>query len=374
MTNSSSPGGGHLPDPLRSDEPSIEIYLFHCGHGDTVLIRLPDDRWGLIDCFLPEQYGVRKRFFEFIDAKKIRTFHFIIQTHPDYDHYHGMQVVIEHFLNRGETIGSYIDTGLTARCARDLLQNRPGVEEYQALQACLERWDEAGQIKFFELKARYVPFFPLEFGKQIEFFPIAPNPDQQRRLMTADLRKLARRPDARLVANQLSLVVVLLVKINGRSLGVFLGADACTESVEWALDYWKQHTGKNGLAPEFDAIKIPHHGSINSHSHHLPKMKRSGSGTAVVSAGTRRAFPDREVLRAYLQAGWDVMSTTIRGKQPGANLPMTLAHRGRPDEDEGEPCRFSLHLSWSPSDGLRAEPAAAKVALDDLIHYETAAG
>ena len=38
---------------------------------------------------------------------------------------------------------------------------------------------------------------------------------------------------------------------------------------------------------------------------------------------------------------------------------MTLAHRGRPDEDEVG--RFSLHLSWSPSAGLRAEPAGAKI-------------
>lgn len=129
----------------------------------------------------------------------------------------------------------------------------------------------------------------------------------------------------------------------------------------------------NGLAPEFDAINIPHHGSIKSHSPRLPKMKKSGSraGAAVVSAGTRRALLDREVLREYLQEGWDVMSTTTRGEQPGPNLPMTLANRGRPDADEIR--RFSLQLSWNPSDGLLAGPTEAKITTNDLVHYETGA-
>jgi hypothetical protein len=51
---------------------------------------------------------------------------------------------------------------------------------------------------------------------------------------------------------------------------------------------------------------------------------------------------------------------------------MTLADRGRPDDDEIR--RFSLHLSWNPSDGLLAGPAAAKITPNDLVHYETAGG
>ena len=241
------------------------------------------------------------------------------------------------------------------------------------LQESLAKWEKAGRLKWCELAARYIPFSPRGFAGQIEFVPIGPDPDERRRLMASDLRKLSNRADARLVANEISLVVVLRAQIGGRNLGVLLGADASTEGLEWALDYWRQHTGGYGLPPEFDVIKVPHHGSIRSHTRGLCLMKRAGSSTntAAVSAGTRSCLPDREVLRDYLQEGWDVMATTMRGRKPRRSLPMTLAHRGRPDEDEVD--RFSLHISWSPSAGLRAEPAEAKIGLDDLVHYESAA-
>jgi beta-lactamase superfamily II metal-dependent hydrolase len=307
----------------------IDIHPFHCGHGDTILVRLPGNRWGLIDCYLPEQYGIRKAFFELLDKNTIKSFDFVIQTHPDRDHYHGMKAVIEHILGRGERIGYYIDSGLSASRVRRLLQDPASAKEYQALQDSLEEWDRSGHLKWHELAARYRAMIPEGFRVQIEVVPIGPDPDEKSRLMTSDLRKIASRPDARLIANQISLVVVLLVKIGGRGLGVFLGADACTENIEWALDYWQEHAEENGLAPKFDAIKIPHHGSIKSHSPRLPKMKKSGSqtGVAVVSAGMRRAPPDREVLRQFLQEGWDVMSTTTRSKPPAPNLPMTFRSR-----------------------------------------------
>ncbi len=371
MTKSPAPVESHSPALPYSDDPGIDVHLFHCGHGDTILVRLPGDRWGLVDCYLPKQHGVRNAFFEFLANHQIKTLDFIIQTHPDRDHYHGMKAVIDHFLNRGETIGYYIDTGLNAGRARDLLRSIPAAREYQVLQEALEEWARSGRLKWRELGARYIPFSLEGFRGQIEFVPIGPDPDEKRRLMTSDLRKLANRSDARLVANEISLIVVLLVNIDGRSLGVLLGADASTQGLDRALDYWSEHTGEYGLTPEFDVIKIPHHGSIRSHTPRLCMMKRPGWGTAAVSAGTRSCLPDREVLRDYLEHGWSVMATTTRGKKSRPSLPMTLADRGRPEVDDVE--HFSVHISWSPSGGLQAEPAAARITLDDLMHYETAA-
>jgi beta-lactamase superfamily II metal-dependent hydrolase len=371
VTRSPAPVESHSPNPPNSDEPRIDIYLFHCGHGDTILVRLPGDRWGLVDCYLPEQYGIRDAFFEFLAQHQIKTLEFIIQTHPDRDHYHGMKAVIEHFLDRGETIGYYIDTGLNAVRAGALLRDLPAAKEYQVLQDSLEEWAGSGRLKWRELAARHIPFIPRGFRGRIELVPIGPDPDEKRRLMTSGLRKLANRSDARLVANELSLIVVLLVNIGGRGLGVLLGADASTAGLEWALDYWGEHTSAYGLAPEFDVIKVPHHGSIRSHSPRLCRMKRPGSGTAAVSAGTRSCLPDREVLRDYLEQGWSVMATTTRSKRPSpSSLPLTLAGRGRPEVDAVG--RFSVHISWTPAGGLLAEPAEARITPGDLEHYETA--
>ena len=355
--------------PTRFGEEPIEIYLFRCGHGDTILVRLPDGRWGLIDCFLPEQFGVRREFFRFLQELNIRTFDFIFQTHPDYDHYHGMQEVIEHFLGRGEKIGYYIDTGLNARRTRELLHSRPGSAEYEVLQEKLEEWDESGYLKWRDLDAERIPFIPAGYRGQIEFIPIGPDPREKRRILTADLRRLAVKSTARPEANKLSLVVVLSVKIENRLLNVLLCADADTECIGHALDVWNRYAREKGIAAEFDAIKIPHHGSIKSHASGLSGMKRPGTGpeTAAVCAGTRRALPDREVLREYLQNGWNVMATTTRATTSGPSLPMTLAHRGTPDD--AEVIRHTIRLSWTPAAGLVAGPAAAKITVGDLSQY-----
>ena len=377
MTSLAAPAGNPLVAPPSSDPLLIEVYLFNCGHGDTILVHLPNDRWGLIDCFLPEQDGVRKNFFKFIEDKNIKTFDFIFQTHPDYDHYHGMQAVIEYFLTKGEKIGYYIDTGLNARGVRDLLQNRPGgAKEYELLQDRLDELDKAGELELQCLAARSIPFYPRDFRGKIEFTPIGPDPRDKRRIMTSDLKKLATNSKVRPEANELSLVVVLSVNMDGNTLNVLLGADAGSANVERAIDYWKQYAQIAGLAPEFDAIKIPHHGSIKSHSRGLCRMKRQGVGlglgleTASVCAGTRRALPDREVLREYLQSGWNVMATTTRGTLASPSLPMTLAHRGTPTN--GDDLRHTIRLSWTPAAGLSAEPGAAKISLGDLAHYATA--
>ena len=247
MTSLPTLEGSPSAGQSSSKGPLIEIYLFHCGHRDTILVRLPDDRWGMIDCYLPEQYGIRKEFFRFIEEKKIKTFDFIFQTHPDRDHYHGMQAVIEYFLGRGEKIKYYVDTGVNARRARDLFQGWPGgSKEYEILQDKLEEWVDSGQIQWSELAAQVMSFVPQGYHDQIEFVPIGPDPSEKRRIMNSDLRKMRTEPKTHPEANELSLVVVLAVRINGRILNVLLGADAGVESLGRALVYWRQRARRIG--------------------------------------------------------------------------------------------------------------------------------
>jgi hypothetical protein len=123
---------------------------------------------------------------------------------------------------------------------------------------------------------------------------------------------------------------------------------------------------------EGPSIKVPHHGSVKSHLPALCQMKRSATGaeTAAISAGTRRALPDREVLRDYLANGWNVMATTTKAGTSVTSLPMMLSDRGSPDE--GEVVRHTIRLSWTPADGLSVEPEGAKIRAGDLAAYKTA--
>ena len=218
----------------------------------------------------------------------------------------------------------------------------------------------------------YRSLIPEGFRGRIELVPIGPDPDEKRRLTTADLRRLAKRSDARLMANELSLIVVLRASIGGRTLGA-LGRGCWHEESGMGprlLEATCRGTRSRprvrcdqGPPSWFDQISL------------APPLQAeeigAGCGDGRRLRGDETALPDREVLRDFLEEGWDVMATTTRGKNTGPSLPMTLANRGMLDQYDVR--RFSLHLSWKPSTGLQVEPAAAKITLNDLIHYETAA-
>ncbi|WP_435018532.1 hypothetical protein TA3x_000509 [Tundrisphaera sp. TA3] len=352
----------------------INLHLFNCGHGDTILVELPRNRWGLIDCCLPERDGIRNRFFKFCDHLGIKTFDFIFQTHPDYDHYHGMQSVLERILARGERLGYYIDTGLNALDAKHLMKNKPtGDNEYETLQQKLADLDRAEQINWQSLAARSIPLYPSGLRDIINFIPIGPDPRDRRRIISDDLRKLATNASARPIANELSLVIVLTVKQDGQVFNMLLGADSGNIGLERAIAYWKTYAMEDGVDPAFDVIKIPHHGSIKSHVNSVCLTKRPGSGpeAAIASAGTRRALPDREVLKDYMLNGWNVYATTTkRTPASPSSLPLMLANRGA--SPGVEITSQTIHVSWCKSNGLTINPSSAKIMLEDLIHYETA--
>jgi len=95
-----------MPGHTNSEQEfTIEIILFACGHGDTILLRLPVDKWILIDCCLPKLTFVFDRFLQFLDNRGIRRFEYVFQTHPDFDHFLGMADLLRHFTRDGRSIG-----------------------------------------------------------------------------------------------------------------------------------------------------------------------------------------------------------------------------------------------------------------------------
>ena len=370
MMSVPSPAGNPSAAQPNSDKLSLHFFIFSCGQGDTILVRLPDDRWILIDCFLPKQFGIRDRFFKFLEEEKIKTFDFIFQTHPDYDHYHGMQAVIEHFLAKGESIGCYLDIGLDAKRVQHILNNGLFGKEYQSLQDKLGELFDSGSTRYFELTSSSAPLTPKGYKGKIDFIPIGPDPADKRRLTEGNLIKYRKNPTTKLETNELSLVIVLSARTAGKSFNVLLCADAGTEAIDHALEVWKHHAADYGIAAEFDAIKIPHHGSINSRTPNLCRMKRANLAMAVASADMRGPLPDREVLREFLQIGWSVMSTTSKRTKKRPSLPMTLANRGT--DDEAEVFRNTIKISWDSENGMSAEPDGARIRAEDLDHYGTA--
>jgi beta-lactamase superfamily II metal-dependent hydrolase len=81
----------------------INVYVFACGHGDTILLNL-SRAWYLVDCNLTNNDGMRQRFFEFIRQHQIEQLDCIFQTHPDIDHFRGMEEILDYFTRDGRRV------------------------------------------------------------------------------------------------------------------------------------------------------------------------------------------------------------------------------------------------------------------------------
>ncbi len=358
---------------VNSDRISIEMYLFECGHGDTIFLRLPVDRWILIDCHLRSR-ATRERFFRFVEEMGIQRIEYIFQTHPDFDYFCGMDRVLEHFTKDGRTIGYWCDAGLDAKEVQALVgADEITAKEYRKLQDRLDDLDDRNLVEFIEGNDFIEPFSPAGYADRVDVFVVAPSADLKRRHARRDIGKLRDKPKARVETNALSLALVLSVTDKDKECNFLLAADVWENEAELALDAWAERAGKHNRRTEFGVIKVPHHGSSKSHSSRLcdARCNETQDPIAAISAGRRAALPDREVMREYAESGWTVMVTTPRTSERPISRLIDLANRSRRSE-EFVVSRHNIVVSWNADDGLSGRPPEAIVRPADMGFYETA--
>ena len=328
----------------------------------------------MVDCYLPKHNGVRRRFFEFVEEKKIKHLAIVFQTHPDYDHFLGMHDVLTHFIETdGKSVGTYVDSGLTTQQIKRLIDvpRRPGRDEFRKLQDALRGWDRQKVIvRHYGLDAERHPVSPKGYRGRIDFVPIAPDPKEARRLTETDLEKYAKNPSAKLEANELSLVLVLAVNDGVARFNLLLCADAGIGSIRRALTVWNDLSKQCNISDRFNVIKVSHHGSIKNHLQELSAqgVESPQHKIAAVSVGDRDALPDRAVLGDYLNTDWTVMVTTAR-KKGRVDRAVDL-HLRRDVETVFD--QNTIEIRWNKNGQMSFGPEAALVMENDLNAYGTA--
>jgi len=357
--------------PGNSEEPRVEIHLLACGHGDTILLRLPGDRWILVDCHLRD-LRTRQHFFDFVRSRGIDRLDFIFQTHPDFDHFCGMGHVLDHFTSEGRSVRYWCDGGLGADQVRDLLwEEELSEREYAKLHRRLDELSHENSIEIVAVNDWTTPISPSGYSDSVHLFVVAPPATLARKITRRDIGKLGIDVKAKLESNALSLVLVLSTVAGDVDCNVLLSADGSVEEMLWAFKTWHRRAEEYNRVKSFDVIKVPHHGSIKSHTGGLCEAKRKDSTAriAAISAGTRTALPDKEVMRAYLNEEWVVLLTTTRTANRRANYLMEIADRS--DAAAYGISQQDITISWSPSQGLKWEPPNARVRSSALDLYET---
>jgi beta-lactamase superfamily II metal-dependent hydrolase len=329
-------------------------------------VRLFEEKWLLIDCNLPHGEQ-RQRFFAFVSSHNIQKLAVLCLTHPHEDHFTGMHAVMEYFTSDGRGIDIFCDGGINPRLINVLLKrrNRPSayVREYERIYTRLDELLKAEQIRYCKVDSNTKALLTQKNGEEIKLMPVGPPPQIALQQATGQLLRESFRSDL----NRLSVVLALAFLSSSRRFFGLLAADTDAEGFRSALEELKERASIQ-RDKILDFIKIPHHGSADSHRNSIAPQcrKRIGKCVAAISAGNSSVLPAREVMRDYLRNKWTVLLTTRRSRNRGDSL-LTLFERN--------PQRFSfqdsdLYIKWSTTKGLSWKPLNAVLKKADLDLYQ----
>ena len=281
--------------------------------------------------------------------------------------------VVDYFSRDGRSIGRYCHIGVNPATVVKLLEEanvpRDATTGYIGLHRRILNLKAEGLIKYSRVDEEHQPIFVnAGSGNRVQFVPIGPDPG----LLDGMTFGALEAREAKQSLNTLSLVLVLEISSPERSFNVLLPGDAETDGVTRALAIWAARAGNDDGNSQFGAVKIPHHGSAKSHSEDLCDAGSDDrAGVAAISVGTKyRTLPDREVMRAYLERGWDVLLTTKRLKARRRHFAVELSGRATGREASWE--RQNIGIQWDERTGASWGPPAAAITPDELSLYDTA--
>jgi beta-lactamase superfamily II metal-dependent hydrolase len=333
---------------------AVEIHIFHCGQGDTVLLCLDAKKWMLVDCNLPGKLAV-ERFLGLLDGLGVERLDFILLSHPDRDHYSGMSEVLAHYSEAPRQVGTFCDSGFDVKLLPGDVRNDPALIK---LYKRVTQLEADRRIRYQTLGAHHLtrtenPEWPAEV---LVLSPVGSA------VQLASLEALT--GGIRQSANEYSIVLTVESGKPPEHFSGLLPGDAGAATLAVAFE---RLPVTSPAETGFDFVKIAHHGSWASHegSPVAKAVRAPGNSVAVVSSrNTSDHLPRREVLRGYLDAGWCVFDTSRREEpEQGREFVDTLAWR------ESTGGHYDIKVTWTASRGICCEPGIARVHPKHLPFY-----
>jgi competence protein ComEC len=240
------------------------------GQGDSILLEFPKGKKMLIDGggLHEDRFDIGKNVIApFLWKKKIHRLDYLVLTHPDPDHFKGLNFIASHF-----SIGQFWDDGL-----------RSDSQFYSRLEETLLK----KKVDRFSLNEK--TSLQIINGVQISFL----NPPEK-----VEYRRVGRNTS---FFNNHSLVM----KLKFKNIRVLLPGD-----IEKEMEY---RLMREGYPLRADILKIPHHGSASSST---PLFLETVKPTyAVLSVGKRNIgrLPHPEVTKRYQELKTKIYRTDEDG-------------------------------------------------------------
>jgi hypothetical protein len=291
----------------------LNVHVFGASQGESLILELPDAKWGVIDCFASALSDpAANPTYKFLESRKVKELEFLCLTHPHDDHFRGMSQLLESFSVRyfwrpsamsGERLKWLLQLSW-----RDALRSGDSTATDDATE--LERIFTLVKESRRERKAPLIPKnatvgtqlypVPVDTSAALQIWCIAPSGTQTDNYED-DLKKcfdtsghlIASLPHAR--HNEISLALLV---IYGKT-RIILGGDV--EKNGWISS--RGEFGEERLAADF--VKISHHGSTTGYCDGLWEIfSKSGKPIAALTPFQRHRLPRKEALthiRDYVQ-------------------------------------------------------------------------
>lgn len=278
---------------------SFRIHVLNVWHGDSIILELPDNNWGAVDCF--KRGGDKEPpALTFLKDKNVKRLKFICLTHPHEDHFHGMLDILNYFSSDNRSIEAFWDFGIDADKLRHF-KNRTGNE--QTFKELLRLYDFILQKVTKDRKMQYrilgekTDCLSLGQLKIRSYAPIAHE-------VLDYFEKWGR--DKRIDENILSVVLA----ITWGDTNIVLGAD--TKSWEKILLAWSEDCNAAQRNSRFHLVKVSHHGSKYSNHEGLWKsFTKRGKSVAVISTGCKNGSPHKETITSIISSKVKLYSTNF---------------------------------------------------------------
>jgi competence protein ComEC len=246
------------------------ITFIDVGHGDSIFLEFPKGKKMLIDGggLRDDRFDIGKNVIApFLWKKKIRRIDYLALTHPDPDHFKGLNFIAFNF-----SIGQFWDNGL-----------QESSESYLQLKETLLK----KKIKWLSLNDKTLP--QMIHGVQVSIL----NPPFRK-------ESYGENQNPSFLNNH-----SLVMRIQFKNIGLLLTGD-----IEKEAEY---RMVREGVPIKADILKIPHHGSVSSST--LPFLEKVKPVYAILSVGERNIgrLPHPEVLKRYEQMGSRIFRTDKHG-------------------------------------------------------------
>ncbi len=283
--------------------PFFRIHVLNVGLGDSIILELPDNNWGVVDCCRTSGQ-IEPPALTFLKDKErnIEKLKFVCLTHPHSDHFHGMLDILEYFGAEKRGIEYFWGFGIGKKELKYFKSQFGSEKEYKELRDLydfiIEKVTEDKRIKYRMLgegtdclnigSVKIKSYAPIS-GDVLEYF----EKWGKDKITTKD-------------ENLLSVVLV----ITFGDTNVVLGAD--TISWEEILKAWSEDCEHEKRKPQFHFVKVSHHGSKDGNHAGLWKSFTEGEkSVAVISANAKPGIPHRETIVSIISSKTKLYSTGI---------------------------------------------------------------